>query len=111
MFVHVKHSIQRRSSEHHKHQRLTHQTSKRGDIPKGHLAIYVGEEEKRRFVIPISYLKHPVFQKLLRQAEEEFGFDHPIRGGLTVPCTEDEFIFITSSLHRRMEGPSAEVFS
>ncbi|MFS8024861.1 putative small auxin-up RNA [Helianthus anomalus] len=26
------------------------------DVPKGHLAVYVGEEQKRRFVVPISYL-------------------------------------------------------
>ncbi|KAI4317847.1 hypothetical protein L6164_025680 [Bauhinia variegata] len=64
---------------------------------KGHLAVYVGEKLKR-FVIPISYLSQPSFQDLLSQAEEEFGFDHPM-GGLTIPCREDVFLEITSRLH------------
>ncbi|KAK1570855.1 hypothetical protein Q3G72_008149 [Acer saccharum] len=66
-------------------------------VPKGHFAVYVGETEKKRFVVPISYLKHPSFQKLLSQAEEEFGFDHPM-GGLTFPCSEEVFIDLTRRL-------------
>nr|CAN62607.1 hypothetical protein VITISV_016868 [Vitis vinifera] len=54
--------------------------------------------QKKRFVVPISYLRNPSFQQLLSQAEEEFGFDHPM-GGLTIPCTEEAFIDITSSLN------------
>ncbi|XP_075103653.1 uncharacterized protein LOC107810904 [Nicotiana tabacum] len=61
------------------------------DIPKGHFAVYVGEREKKRYVVPISYLNHPSFQNLLRKAEEEFGFHHPT-GGLTIPCNEDDFV-------------------
>ncbi|XP_059647540.1 auxin-induced protein X15-like [Cornus florida] len=68
------------------------------DVPKGHFSVYVGETEKKRFVIPISYLKHPSFQNLLSQAEEEFGFDHPM-GGLTIPCREETFIDLTCSLN------------
>ncbi|RWR79199.1 Auxin responsive SAUR protein [Cinnamomum micranthum f. kanehirae] len=67
------------------------------DVPKGHLAIYVGESQMR-FVIPISYLKHPSFQELLSRAEEEFGFDHQM-GGLTIPCHEDTFMTLTSQLN------------
>ncbi|KAK4477187.1 hypothetical protein RD792_016400 [Penstemon davidsonii] len=74
-------------------------TSPRTDVPKGHFAVYVGENEKRRFVIPVSYLNHPSFQDLLCLAEEEFGFDHPM-GGLTIPCSEDFFIDLTSRLSR-----------
>lgn len=66
------------------------------DVPKGHFAVYVGETHKR-FVIPISYLSHPLFQELLHWAEEEFGFEHPM-GGLTIPCREDYFRNITSLL-------------
>ncbi|PIA46677.1 hypothetical protein AQUCO_01500309v1 [Aquilegia coerulea] len=66
-------------------------------VPKGHIAVYVGENEKRRFVVPISYLAHPLFQDLLNQAEEEFGYNHPM-GGLTIPCDEDSFIELTSQL-------------
>ncbi|KAI4297708.1 hypothetical protein L6164_037585 [Bauhinia variegata] len=67
-------------------------------VPKGCFAVYVGEDEKKRFVIPVSFLNQPSFQKLLSKAEEEFGFDHPM-GGLTIPCREDFFIDLTSSLH------------
>ncbi|RRT60804.1 hypothetical protein B296_00044703 [Ensete ventricosum] len=66
-----------------------------GDVPKGHFAVYVGEK-RRRFIVPISYLKRPEFQSLLRQAEEEFGFDHDM--GLTIPCEEVVFRSLTSML-------------
>ncbi|KAK7264212.1 hypothetical protein RJT34_31817 [Clitoria ternatea] len=70
--------------------------SKSLEVPKGYLAVYVGERMKR-FVIPISYLNQPSFQDLLSHAEEEFGYDHPM-GGLTIPCSEDVFQNITSLL-------------
>ncbi|KAK4477167.1 hypothetical protein RD792_016380 [Penstemon davidsonii] len=70
------------------------------DVPKGQLAVYVGESEKRRFVIPVSYLNQSSFQDLLCQAEEEFGFDHPM-GGLTIPCSEDMFMDLISLLGRK----------
>ncbi|KZV48856.1 auxin-induced protein 15A-like [Dorcoceras hygrometricum] len=70
------------------------------DVPKGHCAVYVGENEnKQRFVIPLSYLNDPLFQDLLKQAEEEFGFYHPM-GGLTIPCSKDLFTDLTSRLSR-----------
>lgn len=67
------------------------------DVPKGCFAVYVGEGEKKRYVVPISLLKQPSFQELLTKAEEEFGYDHPM-GGLTIPCSEDIFINLTSHL-------------
>jgi SAUR family protein len=69
-------------------------SSKSMNVPKGCLAVYVGEKMKR-FVIPMSHLNQPSFQDLLSWAEEEFGYDHPM-GGLTIPCTEDVFFHITS---------------
>ncbi|XP_074588645.1 auxin-induced protein 15A-like [Curcuma longa] len=67
------------------------------DVPKkGYFTVYVGEMEKR-FVVPIAYLQDPMFQSLLRKAEEEYGFDHP-RGLLKVPCNEDTFTIITSQI-------------
>ncbi|KAK1571909.1 hypothetical protein Q3G72_024761 [Acer saccharum] len=68
------------------------------NVPKGHVAVYVGESQKKRFVVPISFLNQPSFQELLRKAEEEFGFHHPT-GDLTIPCREDIFINLTSSLN------------
>ncbi|KAG6588984.1 hypothetical protein SDJN03_17549, partial [Cucurbita argyrosperma subsp. sororia] len=68
------------------------------DVPKGYFTVYVGEEQKKRFVIPLSYLNQPSFQDLLSQAEEEFGYDHPM-GGITIPCSEDHFLDLTCSLN------------
>ena len=53
-------------------------------VENGHVPVYVGESQKKRIVIPISYLKHPSFQNLLRQVKEEFRFDHQL-GALTIP--------------------------
>ncbi|XP_031379180.1 auxin-responsive protein SAUR24-like [Punica granatum] len=65
--------------------------------PKGQLAVYVGEQEKRRYMVPVSYLNQPLFQDLLSRAEEEFGYDHPM-GGLTIPCSEDTFVDLISQM-------------
>ncbi|KAI3446207.1 hypothetical protein Pfo_002872 [Paulownia fortunei] len=65
------------------------------DVPKGHFAVYVGEN-RSRYIVPISFLTHPEFQCLLRRAEEEFGFDHEM--GLTIPCEEVVFRSLTSML-------------
>ena len=66
------------------------------EIPKGYFAVYVGKSQKKRFLIPISYLNEPTFLDLLSQAEEEFGYDHPM-GGITIPCSEHTFLDLTSS--------------
>jgi SAUR family protein len=70
--------------------------SKALEIPKGYFAVYVGKSQKR-FMIPISYLNEPLFLDLLSQAEEEFGYDHPM-GGITIPCSEHTFLDLTSRL-------------
>lgn len=61
------------------------------DIPKGCLAIMVGQDEdhKQRFVIPVIYINHPLFMQLLKEAEEEYGFDH--EGPITIPCHVEDF--------------------
>ncbi|KAK8530004.1 hypothetical protein V6N13_102889 [Hibiscus sabdariffa] len=82
----------------HAKQVLKLQSRHQTDVPRGHIAVYVGKIQKTRFVIPISYLNHPYFLDLLDRAKEEFGFNHPM-GGLTIPCDEDVFIDLTSRLH------------
>ncbi|CAN1143136.1 Indole-3-acetic acid-induced protein ARG7 [Linum perenne] len=62
------------------------------DVPKGFLVVYVGETQKKRFVVPLSYLNQPLSQDLLSMAEEEFG--------LTIPCSEELFISVTSNMSR-----------
>ncbi|CAN0899316.1 Auxin-responsive protein SAUR22 [Linum grandiflorum] len=59
-------------------------------VPKGHIAVYVGEGYRKRFIIPITCLNHPSFRVLLNQAGEEYG--------LTIPCSEECFISLTSAL-------------
>ncbi|KAD4981977.1 hypothetical protein E3N88_18648 [Mikania micrantha] len=58
------------------------------DVPAGHVAICVGSNF-RRFVVRATYLNHPIFQKLLAEAEEEYGFS--TIGTLRIPCEESEF--------------------
>ncbi|CAN4126622.1 unnamed protein product [Withania somnifera] len=79
---------------------LRRSSTSRG-VPKGHCAVYVGESQKKRFVVPLSYLSQPLFQDLLAKSKEEFGFDHPM-GGLTIPCKEDVFVELTSHLRRSL---------
>ncbi|KAG6779595.1 auxin-induced protein 15A-like [Populus alba] len=69
------------------------------NVPNGCLAVYVGEFQKKRFIIPISYLNEPIFQDLLSQSEEEFEYHHPM-GGLTIPCKEDLFHDVICSLNQ-----------
>ncbi|KAL6213729.1 hypothetical protein ACLB2K_013173 [Fragaria x ananassa] len=72
-------------------------SSKSLDIPRGYFAVYVGKSERKRFVIPVSYCNKPMFFDLLSQAEEEFGYEHPM-GGITIPCSEQTFLDLTARL-------------
>lgn len=79
-------------------------TSKRlppSDVPSGHIAITVGANCKR-FVVRATYLNHPLFKKLLIQAEEEFGFTNS--GPLAIPCEESLFEEILRYLARTESG-------
>ncbi|KAL9681112.1 hypothetical protein QQ045_012893 [Rhodiola kirilowii] len=66
-------------------------------VPKGYLAVYVGrgskevngECEVRRVLVPVMQFNHPLFGELLKEAEAEFGYEHP--GGITIPCQISEF--------------------
>ncbi|CDY22409.1 BnaA06g37310D [Brassica napus] len=77
--------------------------SKSSSIPRGFMAVYVGENDdtKKRYVVPVSYLNQPLFQKLLSKSEEEFGYDHPMQiagTGLTILCHESLFFIDTSQI-------------
>lgn len=59
------------------------------DVKEGHFAVIaVDDDELKRFIVPLSYLTHPSFLRLLEQAAEEYGFDH--EGALTIPCRPSE---------------------
>ncbi|XP_057439701.1 auxin-responsive protein SAUR32-like [Lotus japonicus] len=71
---------------HHHGQGKKQETS----VPKGCMAVKVGQgEEKQRFVVPVMYFNHPLFMQLLKEAEEEYGFDQ--KGTITIPCHVEEF--------------------
>ncbi|XP_059298189.1 auxin-responsive protein SAUR71-like [Lycium ferocissimum] len=63
-------------------------TSPKSSIPTGKLALYVGEE-RERFLVPTSYLSHPLFKILLEKTYNEFGFEQT--SGLVVPCSVNAF--------------------
>ncbi|KAM1140477.1 hypothetical protein ACFX13_041250 [Malus domestica] len=60
-------------------------------VPKGHLAVYVGQKDGdfQRVLVPVIYFNHPLFGQLLREAEEEYGYQHD--GGITIPCPMSDF--------------------
>ncbi|WZY68147.1 auxin-responsive protein SAUR50 [Brassica rapa] len=58
------------------------------DVPPGHVAVSVGEN-RRRYVVCAKHLNHPIFRRLLAEAEEEYGFSSV--GPLAFPCDESLF--------------------
>ncbi|CAI0438807.1 unnamed protein product [Linum tenue] len=72
-----------------------------GTVPKGYLAISVGLEQKR-FTIPTEYLSHPAFHILLREAEEEFGFQQA--GVLRIPCEVSVFESVVKIVEEKKDG-------
>ncbi|KAI3974975.1 hypothetical protein MKX01_005086 [Papaver californicum] len=58
-------------------------------VPRRCVAILVGQE-KERFVIPVTYLNHPNFMVLLKEAEEVYGFRQ--NGNIILPCDVDDFL-------------------
>ena len=72
---------------------------KRGKVKKGWLAVRVdGDEQPRRFVIPIAYLYHPLFRRLLEAARDAYGYDSS--GPLRLPCSVDEFLRLRALVER-----------
>ncbi|KAF3649455.1 putative thylakoid lumenal protein, chloroplastic-like isoform 1 [Capsicum annuum] len=67
-------------------------------VPKGHLAVYVGEkqEDACRVLVPVVYFNHPLFVDLLREAEMVYGFDYS--GGIRIPCRISEFKKVQSRI-------------
>jgi len=69
-------------------------------VPKGHLAVYVGQKDGdfHRVLVPVMYFNHPLFSQLLKEAEEEYGFNQ--QGGITIPCRYSEF----ERVHTRIQS-------
>ncbi|XP_031495003.1 auxin-responsive protein SAUR36-like [Nymphaea colorata] len=73
-----------------------------GRYSKGHFAVYA--VDGKRYVVPLTYLNHPIFKELLGMAEEEFGLDG--HGPLRLPCEGELMDYIVSLLNR---NPSQQV--
>ncbi|XP_047078102.1 auxin-induced protein 6B-like [Lolium rigidum] len=71
---------------------------KKGKVKKGWLAVMV-DEDQRRFVIPIAYLYHPLFRRLLEAAKDAYGY-HYSSGPLRLPCSVDEFLRLRALVER-----------
>ncbi|CAN0865206.1 Auxin-responsive protein SAUR32 [Linum grandiflorum] len=75
-------------------------------MKKGCIAVQVGLEEedqaiRRKFVIPISYLYHPLFKSLLDKAYEVFGYH--VAGPLRLPCSVDDFLHLRWQIERESD--------
>nr|GMD66504.1 auxin-induced protein X15 [Ipomoea batatas]GMD68679.1 auxin-induced protein X15 [Ipomoea batatas]GMD70743.1 auxin-induced protein X15 [Ipomoea batatas]GMD72693.1 auxin-induced protein X15 [Ipomoea batatas]GME05641.1 auxin-induced protein X15 [Ipomoea batatas] len=68
----------------------------RKTAPRGHFVVYVGNE-MRRFVVPTSFLKSPLFKELLDKAAEEYGFDNN-SNRILLPCDVLTFTQLVSIL-------------
>lgn len=77
--------------------------NKKMKVKKGWLAVQVGlagddddgdasSDDSHRFLIPISFLYHPLFIRLLDRAHDVFGYhtDGPLR----LPCSVDDFLHL-----------------
>ncbi|CAL9048493.1 unnamed protein product [Musa banksii] len=78
---------------------------KRRKVKKGWLTVTVGTEVEaggfRRFLIPISYLYHPLFTGLLDSARDTYGF--PSSGPLALPCSVDDFLHLRWLIERERQ--------
>ncbi|KAJ3696273.1 hypothetical protein LUZ60_001650 [Juncus effusus] len=70
-------------------------------VPKGYFSVCVGEEMKR-YVVPTDCLSHMAFVDLLREAEEEFGFQQ--EGVLRIPCDVSVFESVLRVVMKKKDG-------
>lgn len=68
-------------------------SSPSGKTPTGFFTLYIGEE-RRKFVVPMGYLSHPLFKMMLEKSSEEFGFGQ--KNGLVIPCSVNAFQEVVS---------------
>ncbi|TVU28676.1 hypothetical protein EJB05_20205, partial [Eragrostis curvula] len=79
---------------------------KKGKVKKGWLAVRVGDDGSRRFVIPIAYLYHPLFRRLLEAARDAYGYDYS-GGPLRLPCSVDEFLRLRALVERETQAAAS----
>ncbi|XP_047341385.1 auxin-responsive protein SAUR36-like [Impatiens glandulifera] len=76
------------TTDHHELMIMNNNPNPELDVPKGHLAVYVGDDAQR-FLVPVIYFNHPLFGDLLKETENKFGYDFP--GGIQIPCPVSDF--------------------
>ncbi|XP_057525831.1 auxin-responsive protein SAUR66-like [Amaranthus tricolor] len=64
----------------------------------GHFVIYTSD--KRRFMIPLTYLKNDIFTELFQMAEEEFGA--AASGPIVLPCDSTFMEYAISMIQRHV---------
>lgn len=75
----------------------------KGVIKQGHFVVIATQGWKpERFSIELEFLDHPDFVKLLKQAEEEYGFSQV--GALAIPCEPDDLKRIITRKKNRNKG-------
>ncbi|GJM86981.1 hypothetical protein PR202_ga02890 [Eleusine coracana subsp. coracana] len=83
---------------------------RKGKVKKGWLAVRVGAAEGGgggdRFVIPIAYLYHPLFRRLLEAARDAYGYDYSA-GPLRLPCSVDEFLRLRALVERETQAAAS----
>ncbi|KAF6140317.1 hypothetical protein GIB67_031073 [Kingdonia uniflora] len=69
-------------------------------LKKGCITVRVGLEEGKfeKRAIPISYLEHPRFKRLLETAQDVYGFQS--KGLIKLPCSIEEFNQLRSLIER-----------
>ncbi|KAI3909380.1 hypothetical protein MKW98_007904 [Papaver atlanticum] len=78
---------------------------KMNKVKKGWLAVQVGLEEEggfQRFVIPISYLYHSLFKRLLDKAHEVYGYH--TNGPLILPCSICDFLHLKARIDKEVNN-------
>jgi SAUR family protein len=81
---------------------------KAATTPSGRVVLCVGGAapgESMRYVVPVVYFNHPVFGELLKEAEQEFGFQHPTASpSHAPPCGSSASLPPRPPHYRREEG-------
>ncbi|PSR95213.1 Auxin-responsive protein [Actinidia chinensis var. chinensis] len=96
------------ASNAHDFERVTDSTGVPKDVKEGYFAVIaVDDDELKRFIVPLIYLTHPSFLRLLDQAAEEYGFNHD--GALTVPCRPSELERILAERWEEERGSRVDV--
>lgn len=76
--------------------RINHKVHNIRLADRGHFVVY--SADKKRFVVPLAYLRSKIFKELFRMSEEEFGI--PRDGPLTLPCDAAFMEYVVSVVQK-----------